>query len=109
MTRAHLPFVPLSLGALAVLTGCATPPSGPLTLVSTPSDARVTLSDGRTCQTPCAVELAASLTATIAKAGYRATSVTLEPGTRGEVPVTLEPAGRAVGVEEVELDLEPAG
>ena len=92
------------------LAACVTPPpEDPLTLVSTPSGASVALSDGRDCRTPCAVELAAPLTATVAKAGYRAETVTLTPDQRGEVAVTLAPAGRAADVEEVELDLEPEG
>ena len=92
------------------LTACVTPaPEGPLTLVSRPSGASVALSDGRDCQTPCAVELAAPLTATVAKAGHRAQTVTLAPSQRGTVTVTLPPAGRAVDVEEVDLELEPAG
>ena len=105
MTRALPSLFALSL----LLASCMTPPDEPLVLVSEPSGASVVLSDGRDCLTPCEVELVAPVTATLAKAGYRAARVTLSPEQRGRVPVALEPAGRAVDVEEVELDLEPAG
>ena len=99
-----------ALACLLALAACVTPaPEGPLTLISVPSGASVRLSDGRDCRTPCAVELAAPLTATVAKAGHRARTLTLAPGQRGTVTVTLPPAGRAVDVEEVDLELEPAG
>ena len=95
--------------AVLLLAGCATPtPTGPLTLASDPSGATVRLSDGRSCQTPCTVPLEAPVTATLAKAGHRAETVTLQPEQRGTIMVTLPPAGRATGVEEVELDLEPS-
>ena len=99
-----------TLGTFALLIGlaaCATPPIGPLTLVSDPSGASVRLSDGRDCQTPCTVPLTTPVTATVAKAGYLPATVTLSPAQRGEVSVSLRPAGRAADVEEVELDLEP--
>lgn len=96
-----------TLVPLIGLAACVTPPSGPLTLVSEPTGASVRLSDGRDCETPCAVPLATPVTATVAKAGFLPATVTLSPEQRGEVAVSLSPAGRAVDVEEIELDLEP--
>ena len=93
--------------ALLGLAACATPPDGPLTLASEPSDATVQLSDGRDCRTPCSVPLERPVTATVAKAGFRAKTVTLSPQRRGTLTVALEPAGRAGEVEEIELDLGP--
>ncbi len=80
-------------------SACATAKGPKITLVETdPPGAFVQVEGFGACETPCRIELDAPRNLTIAKAGYDARRLVLQPGTR-TLSVTLTLSAPTTGVD----------
>ncbi|MEM9013558.1 MAG: PEGA domain-containing protein [Pseudomonadota bacterium] len=76
--------------ASILLAACATTDPNQIAIDSMPSGALVQIDGFDPCETPCTVaQVIAPITAQIAKAGYLSQEVTLSPGDRVVVDLTL--------------------
>lgn len=81
-------------------SACATADGPKISLVETdPPDAIIRVEGFGECQSPCRIELDAPRNLTIAKAGYDAQRVVLEPGTK-RLLITLKLAAPTTKVDE---------
>lgn len=86
-----------------ILSACATAAGPTITLVETdPSGALVQVEGFGECIAPCTIELDAPRKLTIAKAGYDAQRLTLEPGEK-RLQVKLKLSAPTTDVEEATL------
>ena len=86
-----------------LLSACATAKGPTITLVETdPPGALVQVEGFGECESPCRIELDAPRTLTIAKAGYDAQRLTLEPGKK-RLQVNLKLSAPTTDVEEAAL------
>ena len=85
------------------VSACATTSGSTITLVETdPPGALVRVEGFGECEAPCTIELDAPRSLTIAKAGYDAQRLTLEPGTK-RVQIKLNLSAPTTSVEEEAL------
>lgn len=94
----------ISLAAAALLaSACATTNGPAITLVETdPPGALVQVEGFGECMAPCTIELDAPRNLTIAKAGYDAQRMTLEPGKK-RLQIKLTLSAPTTDIEEQEL------
>ncbi len=93
-----------SLAAAALLaSACATTNGPTITLIETdPPGALVQVEGFGECEAPCTIELDAPRNLTIAKAGYDAQRLTLEPGKK-RLQIKLTLSAPTTDVEEITL------
>ncbi|MEO0879812.1 MAG: PEGA domain-containing protein [Pseudomonadota bacterium] len=92
----------LAAGFLSIIAsvGCAS--SNLTEVVSTPSDATITVDGAGDCQTPCTIEVLSPIGITVAKTGYAPQRMYLSPGGK-RVNVKLELAAPTEEVDEAAL------
>lgn len=92
----------LMIAVLTMASGCATFGDGVTHMTSVPPGALVTVPGAGSCETPCTVKLVRPLEVTVAKAGYVAKRVRVEPG-QAKSEVKLELAAPTKDVDASEL------
>lgn len=92
----------LTIAALFSATGCMTFSGGITQMTSEPPGALVTVPGAGSCETPCTIKLVRPLEVTVAKAGYMAKRVRVEPG-QSKAHVNLELAAPTKDVDASEL------
>jgi hypothetical protein len=92
----------LTIAALLSATGCMTFGDGLTHMTSLPPGALVTVPGAGSCETPCTIKLVRPLDVTVAKAGYVARKVRIEPG-QSKAEVKLELAAPTKDVDASEM------